>query len=101
MIHAITADGQLLTCPVCQWRGVLTSDGRIVQTSAGDAGHDHIGQAQILRDRKLAERQQVTEATMDRLRRQYSEHTPLPSGAELSLNQLQRLYRAVMGEHAL
>lgn len=46
----------------------------------------------------------TTEATaeaariMTRLKAQYAARTLLPSGAALTLNQLQRLYRAVVGE---
>jgi hypothetical protein len=49
------------------------------------------------------ERRAYVEAIMNRLRRQYAERAPLPSGEDdegetLSLQMLQRLYRHVMSE---
>lgn len=45
-----------------------------------------------------ADRRAYVESIMNRLRRQYAERALLPSGAAMSLNLLQRLYRHVMSE---
>jgi hypothetical protein len=94
MTHTITLDGALFQCPSCAWRAILTTDARIIQTEPGEPAHDHIGQAQALRDARRAH----IEQTMTRLRKQYAERAEF-AGCTLSLHQLQRLYRCVMTEH--
>src|SRR5262245_5341926 len=99
MNHTVTHISRLFVCADCTWRAVLTTDGRLMQTQAGDAGHDHIGQAQLLRDAEQSARRAVVEQTMDRLRQHYADRDPLPSGHDLNLGLLQRLYKYVMTEH--
>lgn len=48
-----------------------------------------------------AARRAYVTALLDRLRRQYAERALLPSGEQMSLNLLQRLYRCVLTEHGL
>jgi len=43
-------------------------------------------------------RRAYVEALLSRLRRQYAERVPLPSGAPLSLALLQRLFRKIISE---
>lgn len=100
MNHTPTRDGPLLTCSACAWRAVLTGDGRIIQTAVGDPGHDHIGQAQALRDQELAARRAYVERQMNHLRQQYGSCAKLPGSDEaMGLKLLQRLYRHVVAEH--
>lgn len=92
MTHHPTFDGRLFVCPACMWRAVLTSDGRIIQTQPGAIGHDHIGQAQVLRNAELAERLAFVARTMTHLRQQYV------AGA-LDLTRLRLLMRCVATEY--
>jgi hypothetical protein len=84
----------LYICPLCAWRGVLTTAG-LVTTEHGDASIDHraavLAQQQDMRD--------TAERIMNRLREQYANCVTVPTtGHSLTLRQLQRLYRAVAGE---
>lgn len=107
MTHQPQLDGDRYTCPDCAWVAVLASDGRLIQTSAGDAGHDHLGQARA----QLAQGNEHAARIMARLRDHYERGTTLPlrdtatvppaqatRPATLTVKQLQRLYRAVIGE---
>lgn len=98
MIHRITQADTLYTCPDCDWRAILTSDGRLIQTQAGAFGYDHIGQAQAQRSTEMQQRRALTEQTVTHLRQQYEQRATF-DGAPLTLNQLQRLFRYVLSEH--
>lgn len=106
----------LYICPLCAWRGVLTTAG-LVTTEHGDRSADHL--AAIVAQQQLAH--DTAERIMTRLREQYASGAALPrcdgrhvfpceevktghcvcdhqDGYRLQLRQLQRLYRAVAGE---
>lgn len=82
----------LYTCPLCAWRGVLTTTG-LVTTEHGDRDADH--RAAIVAQQQAAHDE--AERIMTRLREQYASGAAF-DGKALKLRQLQRLYRAVAGE---
>jgi len=90
--HPIETIPTLYICPLCAWRGVLTTAG-LVTTEPGDEAVDHraaiLSQQQDVRD--------TAERIMNRLREQYASGAAF-DGQPLQLRQLQRLYRAVVGE---
>lgn len=81
----------LYICPLCAWRGVLTTQGLRV-TVQGDATADH---AMVTPAQQQAH--DTAERIMTRLREQYASGAAF-DGKPLKLRQLQRLYRAVAGE---
>lgn len=82
----------LFICPLCAWRGVLTTTG-LVTTEHGDRDADH--QAAIVAQQQMEH--DTAERIMNRLREQYASGAAF-EGRPLKLRQLQRLYRAVAGE---
>lgn len=90
MTHTPTLSANLITCAACTYRAVLASDGRMLVTDPGDASYDHLAPIRAQRDQLVK--------TMTRIRQHYATRAPLPNGEALSLQQLQRLYRAVAGE---
>ena len=92
MNHAPTCINNLYTCPACAFRAVATTTGLFV-TVPGDDTQAHLAAIQQQRDVSRAEAARI----MDRLRRLYGDRAAF-GGQPLGLNQLQRLYRAVVGE---
>lgn len=90
MNHTPNLDGHVFTCPDCAWRAVVTTDGRIVLTQAGEASHDHIGQAIA----QLAAIRAEAERACEHLRRQLEQN-------RLHIRQYQKLIRYVIAEYAL
>ena len=88
--HIPHLDGATFTCPACPWRAVLATDGRIVQTQPGDAGHDHIGQAIAQRAAMRAE----VERACAHLQQQYARN-------RLVLKQYLFLLRHIVAEHSV
>lgn len=98
----------LFICPICAWRGVLTTAG-LVTTEAGDATADH--RAAVLAQQQQA--RDTAERIMTRLREQYASGAALPEVDDntddlvaagvrdrrvLTLQQMKRLFRCVVGE---
>jgi hypothetical protein len=94
MIHTPTLTNALYTCPACSFRAVATSAGLFV-TVDGDDKAAHLATIVQQRDASRAEAARI----MDRLREQYGSHATF-GGQPLGLNQLQRLFRAVVAEFA-
>lgn len=115
--HLSLRDGDLYTCPACEWRAVQTTRGLVI-TAHGDvrASH-HTGYAP-----SAAERRAWVKRVVTRLRVQYSDGVMLPrcdgrhvypcetvktgrcvcqhqDDYRLTLRQLQRLMRCVMVEY--
>lgn len=110
--HTPTLDHNLITCAACSFRAVQANDGRVLITEPGDTSVDHLAAAKADRQQRVA----WAEQAMDRLRIAYAERRALPGPTDnyddlvaaeciaphtLTLRQLQRLYRAVMGEHGV
>lgn len=86
--HIPNLDGRTFTCPDCAWRAVLATDGRIFQTSPGEPGHDHIGQAIAQRAAMRAE----VERVCAHLQQQYARN-------RLEIKQYQKLLKYVIAEY--
>lgn len=90
MTHTLALNDHIFTCPDCAFRAVVTTDGRVMLTQAGEAGHDHIGQAIA----QLAAIRAEAERACEHLRRQMEQN-------RLKLGQYQKLIRHVIAEYAL
>ena len=88
--HTPTLTDHTFTCPACAFRAVLTTDGRIVLTQAGDAGHDHIGQARA----HLAAIRCEAERACAHLQRQYAAN-------RLDIRRYRFLIRQVIAEYSV
>lgn len=104
--HTPTLVDRTFTCPACAWRAVVTTDGRIVQTQAGEFGHDHIGQAiaQLAAIRGEAARQIQRSIWL------YQESCPIPGlnddiewrpSPPLTMRQVRAYSRYIKAEHGL
>lgn len=92
--HTIHPDADLLRCSACPWRGVITNDGRLIQTQAGERGHDHIGQALRIRDRDRMERIEYAVKTAQRLGARWESD---PHG--LGRPEIEQLWRHIYAEY--
>ena len=120
MNHTPIKQHNLLTCPACAWRGVITTDGRVIQTAPGEPGCDHIGQAIRLRNAQRraeelaeAERQMLdtyTSILILRLVGLYQNSMPLPyadmetharPSPPMTAEQLTQYGRWIRAEHDL
>lgn len=94
MTHQLIITGQLLTCDSCAFRAILTTRQPFIR-AAGDPTVDHLATLTT----QQASAHDLAEPILNRLRNHYTaRHVAIDHA--LDARQLQRLYRAVIGEFA-